>query len=115
MAKFLTICRIPPLALHNRLYYCPDSKLYGRVKTSARRTLERGYRTAGQKSVPIGSRAGSRNGTSEPLFGAAKFGEQISADVTEKKTTIYRKAQDSWRDGSPQRYRADLSPDEKQA
>jgi hypothetical protein len=65
--------------------------------------------------VPIGSRAGSRSGTSESLFGAAKFGEQISADVTEKKTAIYRKAQDFRREGSPQRYRADLSPDENQA
>jgi hypothetical protein len=79
------------------------------------KTLERGYRTAGQKSEPIGSRAGARSGINESLFVAVKFGVQISADVTEKKTAIYHKIQDRWRGDSPQRSRADLSPDEKQA
>jgi hypothetical protein len=65
--------------------------------------------------VPTGSRAGARSGTSESLFVAAKFGEQISPDVTEKEAATYRKAQEYRREGSPLRYWADLSPDEKQA
>jgi hypothetical protein len=72
-------------------------------------------RTAGQKSVPIGSRAGSRSGTSKSLFVAAKFGEQISADVTEKKTAIYRKTKTPGAKAVRSDIAPDLSPDEKQA
>jgi hypothetical protein len=65
--------------------------------------------------VPIGSRAGSRSGTSESLFGAAKFGEQISADVTDRKqqSTARRKTPGAMAVCSDTGL--DLSLDEKQA
>jgi hypothetical protein len=62
-----------------------------------------------------GSRAGVRSGTSESLFVAAKFGEQISADVTEKKQRSIVRHKTPGAKAVRSDIAPDLSPDEKQA